>query len=248
MDQIAFITGADRGLGLALAARLLGKGWIVFAGQYMPAWPDLAALQAQYPACLHLIPLDVASEESVQAAAKLVAEKTDRVDLLINNAGVLSAADQRGVREPRDFDDMLRVYNVNTLGPLRVVDAFLPLMESSAMKRLCFVSSEAGSINRCWRKGLYGYCMSKTALNMGVSILFNRLRPQGYTFRLYHPGWMRSYMNGVKNPEADLEPEEAAIPAVAYFLRERGGSPQTLSRHDDNRLVLRDYLGQEWPW
>jgi hypothetical protein len=81
--------------------------------------------------------------------------------------------------------------------------------------------------------------MSKTALNMAVSMLFNRLRPEGYTFRLYHPGWMRSYMGGSKNTEADLEPEEAAVPAVTYFLRDRA---------DEDRLILRDWQGHEWPW
>ena len=132
-----------------------------------------------------------------------------------------------------------RAYEVNTLGPVRTVEAFLPLMDGSAMKRLCFVSSEAGSIDRCQRQAWYGYCMSKTALNMAVKTMFNHLRPEGYTFRLYHPGWMRTYMGGQKSTRGDLEPEEAAVPALAYFLDDRG---------DEDRLVLRDWQGSEWPW
>ena len=81
--------------------------------------------------------------------------------------------------------------------------------------------------------------MSKTALNMAVKILFNHLRPEGYTFRVYHPGWMRTYMSGVKNTRADMEPEEAAAPALAYFLADLA---------DEGRLVLRDWRGREWPW
>jgi hypothetical protein len=90
--------------------------------------------------------------------------------------------------------------------------------------------------------------MSKAALNMGVKIMFNALRPEGYTFRLYHPGWMRSYMSGTKNPDADLEPEEAAVPALAYFLQDFGPDPQFPGRSGEDRLALRDWRGDEWPW
>ncbi len=81
--------------------------------------------------------------------------------------------------------------------------------------------------------------MSKAALNMATRLLFNDLRPAGFTFRLYHPGWIRSYISGVKGVEADLEPEEAAIPALAYFLD---------AVVDEDVLALRDWQGQEWSW
>lgn len=245
---IALVTGADRGLGLALCARLLSLGWRVFAGQYMPEWPDLAALAARYPGeRLTPVPLDVADDTSVSAAAQRVGTFTGRVDMIINNAGVTSPR-SGPIREPQDTDEMHRMYNVNALGPLRVVEAFLPLTDHSEMKRLCFVSSEAGSINRCERTSWYGYCMSKAALNMAVRLLFNRLRPEGYTFRVYHPGWLRSFMGGSKNTQADLEPEEAAVPAVAYFLRNRARDPHLEPRRDEDRLVMRDWQGREWPW
>ncbi len=248
MEQIAVVTGADRGLGLALTTRLLAKGWRVFAGQYMPAWPELGQLVTRYPQTLHLVPLDVGDTDSVRAAAQAVAAEVEQVDLLINNAGVNSRTSTRELGEPQDYAEMQRLYNINALGPLRVVEAFLPLLDRGQMKRLCFVSSEAGSINRAQRTCWFGYCSSKAALNMAVRMLFNKLRPQGYTFRLYHPGWVRSYMSGVKNTEGDLEPEEAAIPALAYFLRERGYDPHVLSRSDEERLVMRDWQGVEWPW
>ena len=140
------------------------------------------------------------------------------------------------------------MYNVNALGPLRVVEAFLPLTEQSDLKRLCFVSSEAGSINRCERTSWYGYNMSKAALNMAVKLLFNRLRPEGYTFRVYYPGWMRTYMRGEKDTEANLEPEVAAVPALAYFLGDRCADAHQPGRSDEDRLVMRDWQGREWPW
>lgn len=246
-SRIAFVTGADRGLGLALSARLLDKGWRVLAGQYMPDWPELSALVAQYPG-LTLVPLDVSSDESVRAAARAVMTAVDRVDLIINNAGVNSPTRERSIREPQDYVEMHRLYDVNAIGPLRMVQAFLPLTDPSPMKRLCFVSSEAGSINRCTRTSWYGYCMSKAALNMAIRLLFNVLRPEGYTFRVYHPGWIRSYIRGVKGTEGDLEPEQAAVPALAYFLRDRAADAHNEARSDEDRLVMRDWQGREWPW
>jgi NAD(P)-dependent dehydrogenase (short-subunit alcohol dehydrogenase family) len=239
MQNVAFITGADRGLGFALCAGLLERGWRVFAGQYMPEWPELAELTIQYSERLTLVPLDVSSDESVRAAAQTVGNLVNCVDLLVNNAGVFSDVTTGSIRESQNYAEYHRLYDVNALGSLRVVEAFLPLTDQSKMKRLCFVSSEAGSIGRSRHTSWYNYCMSKAALNRGIKIMFNHLRPEGYTFRVYHPGWIRSYMHGSKNMDADLEPEEAAGYALGYFLHD----------HDDeDRLVMRDWQGSEWPW
>jgi NAD(P)-dependent dehydrogenase (short-subunit alcohol dehydrogenase family) len=239
MEQTALVTGADRGLGSALVAGLLERGWRVFAGQHRPDWPELSALALRYPGALHIIPLEVRSMASVQAAAQSVSTLVDHLDMLINNAGVGSATSSRSIREPQDYDEMHKMYDVNALGPLRMVEAFLPLVDRGALKRLSFVSSEAGSIARSTRTNGYGYSMSKAALNMSTRIMYNHLQPEGYTFRVYHPGWIRSYMSGSKSTEGDLEPEEAAVPALEYFLQ---------ARDDEDRLVMRDWLGREWPW
>jgi NAD(P)-dependent dehydrogenase (short-subunit alcohol dehydrogenase family) len=244
-ELIAFITGADRGLGFALCAGLLQKGWQVFAGRYFPDWPELDELGQRYPGLLTAVPLDVASMDSVIAAAEKVSAQVSHVDLLINNAGVTSRNESNPITFSQDYAEMHRLYDVNTLGPLRMVEAFFPLVEQSTLKRLCFVSSEAGSIGASQRQAWFGYCMSKAALNMAVKNLFNDLHPKGFTFRLYHPGWMRSYMGGKKNLRADLELDEAAVPALAYFLSGFAGEAPT---PDEDRLVLRDYLGKEYPW
>jgi len=239
MARTVFVTGGDRGLGFALCTKLLEQGWQVFAGQYLPEWPDLSTLAGQYPQTLHIVPLDVSSVESTYAAAQTVATLTDHLDVLINNAGINSPTSGRPIREPQDYTEMHRLYDVNALGPLRVVEAFQSLTDRGNLKRLCFVSSEAGSIAKAERKAWFGYCMSKAALNMGVKILFNDLYPNGYTFRVYHPGWIRSYMSGEKNMQATLEPEEAASKAIPVFLGQQ---------EDEGRLVLVDYEGKEWPW
>ena len=239
MERTVLVTGADRGLGLALCAGLLKAGWHVFAGQYMPKWYELGELKNKYRETLHLIPLDVSSMDSVRAAAELMQAHADHLDVLINNAGVTSETIYPTIREPQNYEEMNRLYDVNALGALRMVETFLPLLEHGQTKRLCFVSSEAGSIGAAQRTSWFGYCMSKAALNMGVKILFNDLHPAGYTFRVYHPGWVRSYMHGEKNMEATFEPEEAAEFAIPILLNER---------NDEDRLVMVDYEGKEWDW
>lgn len=243
MDErkVALVTGADRGLGQALVARLLEKGYVVCAGQYLPEWPELGELAKRHPQCLHIVPLDVSKVESVQAAAQQISSILPHVDVLINNAGVNSSTSECNIRQTQDYDEMRRLIEINTLGPIRMVEAFLPLLDRGGMKRLCFVSSEAGSINRSMRPAWYGYCMSKAALNMAVRNLFNCLRPDGYTFRVYHPGWVRSYIGGTKNMSAELEPAIAAQPAIDYFI-------STLAGGEEDRLVMRDWQGREWPW
>jgi NAD(P)-dependent dehydrogenase (short-subunit alcohol dehydrogenase family) len=236
MNRVALVTGADRGLGLSLAQQLLADGWIVVAGQYLE-WPDLDELAKRYGEKLVIIPMDVSSDESVRGAAKQAAAKVDHIDLLIANAGIIAESDPLNIRQGLNYGDMLKEYDVNALGALRVVEAFLPLMDKGEMKRLCFVSSEAGSIGACGRPDWYGYCMSKAALNMAVKILHNDLAPRGYSLRLFHPGWMRTYMHGHKNLEADLEPEEAANLAVTYFLKD-----------EVEELKLQCWDGKEMEW
>jgi NAD(P)-dependent dehydrogenase (short-subunit alcohol dehydrogenase family) len=97
MARTVSVTGGDRGLGFALCAGLLEQGWQVFAGQYMPEWPDLSTLAGQCPQTLHILPLDVSSVESTRAAAEAVAVIADHVDVLIDNAGVHSPTDARSV-------------------------------------------------------------------------------------------------------------------------------------------------------
>ena len=237
--RTVLVTGADRGLGYGLTANLLENGWRVFAGRYMAEWRELDDLASRFPDALSIVAIDVASADSLRAARETVERESDRLDMLINNAGVTSPTNPRTIREDPDYDEMHRLYDVNALGPLRAVGEFLPLLDHGSMKRLCFVSSEAGSIGASQRTSWFGYCMSKAALNMGIRNLFNDLRPQGYTFRVYHPGWVRSYMGGAKNDSADLEPHEAAAYAIPFF---------TAPRDDEDRLVLTDYRGHEWPW
>jgi NAD(P)-dependent dehydrogenase (short-subunit alcohol dehydrogenase family) len=235
--QVALITGADRGLGLALTAELLERGWTVVAGQYMD-WPVLGELAAKFATTLHIVPLDVSKDESVKAAAGRATEVVSHVDLLISNAAIFLSAEVESIRDAPSYDGIIDEFNVNAVGSLRVMDAFLPLLDKGELKRLCFVSSEAGSIAASTRTGWFGYCMSKCALNIAVKNLSNDLIPQGYSFRLYYPGWMRTYMRGTLDTAAQLEPEEGAELALNYFLDPVNAEALTLHAFD----------GTDFPW
>lgn len=224
------ITGADRGIGFALAEIYVKNGYTVYAGQFMPDWPQLSNLKAEFPDRLYIIPLNVGDDASVKNAARMVGEITNRVDVLINCAGIFPPADDRA-----HFNS---TFQVNALGALRMVDCFLPLMQEGD-KRLCTVSSEAGIIALCSREDRFVYCSSKAALNISMQMLFNKLRPEGFTFRMYHPGWVRSYMHGQKATEGNFEPEEAAQIAYEQFIGD------TVS---EDVLLMQDVYNQYWPF
>ena len=239
MKQVILVTGANHGLGYGIVLSLLQRGHKVLAGVYPKLWHELDALQNQYGDNLILIPMDVSDRASLLEAREIVRQYTDHLDVIINNAGVLAKDGENTIEVPFDEAAIVACMQVNTFGPMRVTEIFLPLLEQGTGKRLCYVSSEAGSVGECFRDRMYGYCMSKGALNNAVAITFNCLRPKGYTFRCYHPGWVRSYMSGHKGTEADLEPEEAGRLAADYFLGDE---------EDEDVLRLRGYDGKVWSW
>jgi NAD(P)-dependent dehydrogenase (short-subunit alcohol dehydrogenase family) len=199
-----FITGAGRGLGLCLATLFLEKGYTVFAGQYKESrnLTDLAEAGNQN---LRRVQIDVADSKSVEHVALEVGSLAAGLDVLVNNAAVCES--EGSVLEDLNFEETAQILNVNTLGPLRVTKAFLPLLRRGKMKIIVNISSEAGSIENCWRKGMFGYSMSKAALNMQSRLLDNYLTGEGFRVKSIHPGWMRTDMGG-KN--ADIGPDEAA--------------------------------------
>ncbi|CAM4284583.1 SDR family oxidoreductase [Paenibacillus tarimensis] len=235
-NKTAYVTGCDRGLGLALARQLLERNYIVFAGEYMKAWPELGEL-GRFSGRLHIVPLDVTSRESVEGAAAVIRGQTDKLDLLINNAAIFT--DRSGDIFGELYDeDLLRLYNTNALGPLRVTNSVIDLLVKGRDKRLVNISSESGSIGNNWRKQEFGYSMSKAALNMQSVMLQEHLREYGIKVLALHPGYVRSYMLGKLNEDATVEADDAA----AGILQE------TLRPHALDGPVYLDYKGNQLPW
>lgn len=240
MKRVACVTGADRGLGLSLVRSLLAKQFSVFAGQYLQESEDLKALKEQYPEQLELIPLDISNKDSVKQAARVIASKTGYVDIIINNAGIIHSADNATVLVEMDDEAMAEIYNVNTLGALRVSNALMGLLLQSKDKLIVNISSEAGSIARNKRINMYGYCMSKAALNMQSSLMHNHLTTLGGQVMVFHPGWLQTYMHGKKDEQAQTTPEMSAeriIDLVLDYKKYLGEEPAYL-----------DMDGSAWPW
>lgn len=226
--KTVLITGADRGIGFALAKKFVTEGYRVLCGQYMPQWEDLAALQNECRENLYLLPLDVGDTASVQRAFEQSRGITEQIDILINCAGIAAAEDNE--------ETVYRTMNINAVGALRVTEIFLPLMQTGT-KRICFVSSEAGSIAQAHRTDNFAYCMSKSALNMAVRLMFRKLRPQGFTFRIYHPGWVKSYMMGKLSEQGVYTADETAVTAFQAFSEHRA--------HEDV-LMMTDVKSELW--
>ena len=241
------ITGADRGLGLSLCKEYLGRGFKVFAGKFLEEYTLLEDLREKNKN-LHILSLDVASRESISAAFNIVNAETKgsrtqgSLDMLISNAALMGPVSCSLYEPPMDLEAVWRSFSVNALGAARMVEIFLPLLDMGEMKRLCFVSSEVSCITlmKTSRSGNFPYPMSKSALNMCVRLMHNQLYPQGYTFRLFHPGWMkRVQQDGTRGEGALYDPDFIADTAAKYFEN---------SLRDEQRLVMVDYSGYEWPY
>ncbi|AGA59960.1 dehydrogenase of unknown specificity, short-chain alcohol dehydrogenase like protein [Thermobacillus composti KWC4] len=237
MEKTAYVTGCDRGLGLALAKVLLTEGYRVFAGSYIADWPELGELAEKEPK-LRIVPLDIGSDKSVQRAADIVKAETDHLDILINNAAIYRDRSE-DIFGDLYFDDMLNMYNVNTLGTLRVTNSVIDLLVKGEGKRLVNISSEAGSIADNWRKREYGYCMTKAAVNMQSAILQNHLQEYGIKVMCFHPGWVRSWMSGKFNDKATVEAIDSAKGIIAQVLK-----PQEITALPS----YTDYTGKPLPW
>jgi NAD(P)-dependent dehydrogenase (short-subunit alcohol dehydrogenase family) len=248
----ALVTGADRGFGLSISKCLLKLGWTVYAGKYIEEYTLLEELQKENDR-LRIVMLDVGSKENIKSVYNEICGETDYLDMIVSNAALMGMTGKdipsSNKRMPSpvsteetktDLDHVWRSFKVNALGGLALTTIFKPLLDNGTLKRLCFVSSEVSSISMMNRDRGFAYPMSKSSLNMAVRMTHNDLYGQGYTVRLYHPGWMRRVMlDGTRVEGAAIDPDESAEVAVKYF---------TEPLLDEHRLVMVDYLGNEWAY
>jgi NAD(P)-dependent dehydrogenase (short-subunit alcohol dehydrogenase family) len=215
------ITGANRGLGLALAQHYAASGATVVGGCRNPASAaDLAATGAEVHS------LDTSSSDSIAAFSAAVGDRP--VDVLFNNAGIDARAvgATEAARGALDLtaDEFQAVMNVNVLGPLLMVQGLASNLRAAGGK-VVNISSQVGSIEVAKRIGQdASYTTSKAALNMLTLKQSQVMSPDGVAVIAMHPGWIRSEMGG---PKADLEPAEAAaaiVNVVSHVGLEQTGS------------------------
>jgi len=187
------ITGTNRGIGLELARQLHARGDTVIAACRKPS-EALVALGVRVEA-----DVDVGSGDSVASLAARL--EGVGIDLLINNAGIL----QHNALGSVDYDSVMRQYQINAIGPLRVTEALLPNM--SAGGKVAIVTSRMGSIADNGSGSHYGYRMSKAAVNAAGVSLARDLAPRKIAVCLLHPGYVATEMTG---NNGNVSPAESA--------------------------------------
>ena len=224
------ISGANRGIGLEFTCQLLARGEHVIAACRHPGKATaLNALAGEHPGRLHVLPLDVADPKS---RASLVHDLPlvlgdDRLDLLVNNAGVLHSGERFGHVETAILEDSFRT---NAIGPFLLAQALAPLLNDGA--RIANLSSVMASIASRGEFRSPSYCASKAAQNMLTVQLAQAVAARGIVVLALHPGWVQTEMGGehATVPTADavrglLQVVDGATPAQSgSFLDWRGGA------------------------
>jgi NAD(P)-dependent dehydrogenase (short-subunit alcohol dehydrogenase family) len=199
LTPVALVSGASRGIGAEIARELAADhGFVVYAGARKP--DDVDRIDGIEP-----IRLDVTDQGTINAARDQIAAGPGRLDALVNNAGVYG--DPTGAAD-YDLEGAHEVLEVNTFGPWRLIESFLPLMRSSSQPRIVNVSSGGGQLSDM-NGGRAAYRVSKAALNALTRTLASDER--WVKVNTMCPGWVRTDMGG---SAATRSVEEGADTAV----------------------------------
>ena len=231
-SPVVLVTGANRGLGLEFSRQYAAEGWQVFAACRAPDKAgELRKLEAESGGRVRVLPMDVVDVASVRAAAGVIG--AEPIDLLLNNAGVMGPRNDRigGI----DYAAWARVLDANSLGPMRVVEAFVDNVAKGGQKKIVTITSGMGSLEDNTSGGAYAYRTSKAAVNMVVRSLALDLAPRGITCIVMNPGWVRTDMGGAGGKLSPAESIKAMRSVIANL------------RPDDSGKFL-NYTGKAYPW
>jgi NAD(P)-dependent dehydrogenase (short-subunit alcohol dehydrogenase family) len=228
--KTVLITGANKGIGHEVARQLAAKGFHVFVGaRNTNAGRKAAEEIANNGSRATFLEIDVADNDSVTNAAREFPNSADRLDVLVNNAGIIADGDE-AILEISD-ELFRKTMETNTLGALRVTRAFAPLLRKSKAPRVVNVSSGGGQLTGGADGWAPAYCISKTALN-GVTVQLAAALPK-FAVNSVCPGWVRTEMGG-ENASRSVEEgadtivwlaSEAPQDLTGKFLRDRKEIP-----------------------
>ena len=226
------ITGANRGIGLEFARQYSADEWEVFAACRDPSGArQLQEMARRSADRLTTIPMDVTNGESVRSAAKQLV--TVAIDLLINNAGTAGVPGQR--TGAVDYENWVRVLDVNTMGPLRVIEAFTDQIARSQRRLIVTITSGMGSLTDNTSGGSIAYRTSKAAVNMAMRSVAADLTSRRIACIVVNPGWVKTAMGGAGAP---LTPEES-VAAMRRLIEKVG---------PEHSGKFFNYDGSEYPW
>jgi NAD(P)-dependent dehydrogenase (short-subunit alcohol dehydrogenase family) len=232
-NSVVVITGAARGIGLELFKQCLSRGARVVAGVRSPdKATELKQVGLAHPGRAWIFPLDVTSDESATAFAALIRKAgLDRVDILINNAGIY--IDGEATLETLETSTLMQTLDTNVAGPVRVTRALLSALRSAPQARIATLSSLMGSIADNSGGGSYAYRMSKSAVNMFVKTL--SIEERDMIALALHPGWVKTEMGGSRAP---LAPDKSAEGLITVI--------ETTTPGDSGKFF--NHAGRELPW
>jgi len=231
MAETILITGANRGIGLALSQNFVSAGWQVFACCRTPeAAMELQHLSQQHPA-VKIHPLEVSDPEQLHELAEDL--KGVPIDILFNNAGIWGPPDQ-------DFGALdeawwLETLRVNVIAPMKIIEALVENVAASQRRIVATMGSKLGCLADNTSGGMYIHRTSKAAAHMVMRGLACDLLDRGIVSVAIHPGWVRTRMNG---PLAPLEPFESAEGIARVLLG--------LTLADSGKLLT--FEGKELAW
>jgi len=174
--------------------------------------------------------------DTIVAENSSFTKKPDFIDIYIDVSDERSSADNFSITDGLDEDVIRSVYEGNVLESMKMLEEYLPLLDRGTGKRLCFLTAAEASINETREINGFAYKMSKAAIHNFYQMIYNKLSPAGYTFRIYDPMY------------GDIDAEASAEGAFNYFTRRRGIEQNNPLRDDETRLVFRDALGREHAW
>lgn len=208
--KVAIVTGANKGIGYAVARELAKDHLVILTARNKKKGKDAKEKLSKEGIEVDFFALDVTKENDIKKLKNYVEKKYKRLDVLINNAGIL--VDGKNAMTPNE--DIMKItkkqlvdsFATNTIAPLLISQALLPLMKKNGYGRIVNISSGAGQLSEmdCWAPA---YSISKTALNAVTKVLSESVSHHEIKVNSVCPGWVRTDMGG---STADISPEESA--------------------------------------
>ena len=199
----ALITGANRGIGRAIAEKLAATHHILLGSRSAESAQVVVDAIRERGGSAEAVVIDVGDSASIQQAAKAVGEKHRTVDVLVNNAGIMVGFADEILSASRE--DIEQALAINAFGPLDVTRAFLPLLKAAPHGRVINISSTIGAVSDMVDvDSPYGasaaapYRLSKNMLNGVTGLLARELRPNGIAVNAICPGWVQTDMGGAE--------------------------------------------------
>lgn len=240
-NQVALVTGANKGIGLETARQLAQQGITVLLGARDTERGENAAKTLQAEGLdVQFIPLDVTNPETLTEAAAFIGKNYGKLDILVNNAGLGGSG---APASEESLEDWRRIFDVNVFGLVAATQVFLPLLKRAPAGRIVQLSSLLGSLSQAadpnsliggWTGKIAAYGASKAAVNMYTIHLAQELAGTNIKVNAAHPGWVKTDMGGENAPMEIVDGAKTSV--------------QLATLPNDGPTGGHFHLGESVPW